>query len=136
MTEFELIKSLVPALPVNATTIVGAGDDCAVIDLGLPNQWVLFKTDAVVAGVHFTMETAPEKIGYKALARCLSDFAAMAGQPGSAVVTLALPPGYDGGWVNALYGGLNAAARRFGVAVVGGETTTNPERVLISVAML
>ena len=48
----------------------------------------LFKTDAVVEGTHFTGETPPEKIGRKALARCLSDVAAMAGTPGAALVTI------------------------------------------------
>jgi thiamine-monophosphate kinase len=136
MTEFELINDLVPGLATNATTVAGAGDDCAVVDLGLPGQWVLFKTDAVVEGIHFTPDTPPEKVGYKALARCLSDFAAMAGQPGSAVITLALPPNFEPAWVRGVYAGLNTLARRYGVAIVGGETTTNPERVLISVAMI
>ena len=54
--------------------------DCAVLDLGLPDHLMLFKTDAVVEGMLFT-QTPPEKIGHKALGRCLSDIAAMAGTP-------------------------------------------------------
>src|SRR5882762_703321 len=90
MNEIEFIAHLVPTLPRNSSVIVTAGDDCAVLDLGAP-EYVLFKTDAVVEGVHFTAETPPEKIGRKALARCLSDIAAMAGKPNSALVTIALP---------------------------------------------
>jgi len=136
VNEFELIRRLTASLPSNDTVITGPGDDCAVLDLGLPGRLVLFKTDAVVEGIHFTREAAPEKIGHKALGRCLSDVAAMAGEPTAALVTLALPPHFDPAFVSAIYDGLNALARRHAVAVVGGETTTNPERLLISVALL
>src|SRR5213595_590051 len=135
MDEFELIARLTRSLPTNASTVVGPGDDCALIDLGLPDGLVLFKTDAVVEGVHFHKGAPPEKIGYKALARCLSDVAAMAGTPTHALITLALPAGFDPGLVEAIYAGTTALAARHGVAIVGGETTTNPERLLISVAL-
>src|ERR1051325_8269677 len=135
MNEIELIARLVATLPRNDSVIVAAGDDCAVLDLGAP-EYVLFKTDAVVEGIHFTAETEPEKIGRKALARCLSDIAAMAGTPTAAVVTLALPREFDVERVERIYAGMNALARAHAVAIVGGETTTNPERVLISVALL
>lgn len=136
MNEFELIRRLTASLPSNDTVVIGAGDDCAVLDLGLPGRLVLFKTDAVVEGIHFTREAAPENVGHKALGRCLSDVAAMAGEPTAALVTLALPPQFDPAYVSAIYDGLNALARRHAVAIVGGETTTNPERILISVALL
>jgi len=136
MKEFDLINLLTPGLPHNASVIVGAGDDCAVLDAGLPDRWQLFKTDAVVEGVHFTAETPPEKIGHKALARCLSDIAAMAGTPTSAVITIGLPKAFDAERVRRVYDGLNALARRHGVAIVGGETTTCPERMFLSVAVL
>ncbi len=91
MNEFELIAKLTKSLPTNETVVAGAGDDCAVLDFGLKEKLFLFKTDAVVEGVHFTNETSPEKIGHKALARCLSDIAAMAGTPSAALVTIGLP---------------------------------------------
>jgi len=136
MNEFELINHLTPLLPVNDSVVAGAGDDCAVLDLGLPDQFLLFKTDAVVEGIHFTATTLPGKIGHKALGRCLSDIAAMAGTPTAAVVTLALPRDFDAIFVEAIYVGMNALANRHEVAIVGGETTTNPERMLISVSVL
>ena len=136
MNEFELIHRLTQSLPANATVVTGAGDDCAVLDLGVPGRLILFKTDAVVEGVHFTRETPPEMIGRKALARGLSDIAAMAGTPTAALVTLALPTGFDAEFVAKIYAGLTALAERFQVAIVGGETTTNPERILISIALL
>jgi thiamine-monophosphate kinase len=136
MNEFELIARLKPGLATNSSVVAGAGDDCAVLDLGLPDRFVLFKTDAVVEGIHFLADALPEQVGHKALARCLSDIAAMGGEPNSAVVTLALPEDFDPRRVEKVYEGLNATARRHGVAVVGGETTTNPDRMLISVAVV
>ena len=136
LNEFELIGRLTRSVPANKSVVVGPGDDCAVLDLGLSDKLLLFKTDAVVEGIHFTPGTSPEKIGHKALGRCLSDIAAMAGTPTAALVTLALPANFDLAYVEAIYTGLNALARRHEVALVGGETTANPERILISVALL
>lgn len=136
MNEFELIAKLAKSLPSNENVVVGAGDDCAVLDFGLADKLFLFKTDAVVEGVHFTGETPPEKIGRKALARCLSDIAAMAGTPSAALVTIGLPKKFDAEFVEKIYHGLNAVAKDFGVAVVGGETTTNPGGIFISIALL
>ena len=136
MDEFELIRRLTRSLPGNPGVVTGPGDDCAVLDLNIPGRLLLFKTDAVVEGVHFTAATPPEKIGRKALARCLSDIAAMAGTPVAAVVTLGLPIGFDAERVEQIYQGLNELARLHEVAVVGGETTTNPGQILISIAVI
>ena len=136
MNEFELISRLTRSLPTNKTVVVGAGDDCAVLDLGRGDRLLLFKTDAVVEGIHFTSDAPPEKIGHKALGRALSDIAAMAGTPSAALITLALPRGFDVEFVERIYAGIHALARRHDVAIVGGETTTNPERTLIAVALL
>lgn len=136
MNELELIQRLTRSLPGNETVVAGPGDDCAVLDLKLPGQWLLFKTDAVVGGVHFTSATPPEKIGHKALARCLSDIAAMGGTPTAAVITLALPTEFEPAFLEGIYGGINSLATRHNVAIVGGETTTNPAGILISIALL
>jgi thiamine-monophosphate kinase len=136
MNELELITRLTKALPANAAVVTGAGDDCAVLDFGLPDKLFLFKTDAAVEGVHFEKATPPEKIGRKALARCLSDIAAMAGTPAAAVVTIGLPEHFKPETIEKIYDGLNHLAKKHGVAVVGGETTANPERIFISVALL
>jgi thiamine-monophosphate kinase len=136
MNEFELIASLSAGLPSNAAVIAGAGDDCAVLESGQAGRALLLKADAVVEGIHFLPSAEPEKVGHKALGRCLSDIAAMAGRPLAAVVTLALPKNFDPDFIKRIYAGMNALARRHGVAMVGGETTSNPERLLISVALL
>lgn len=135
MTEFELIDRLKPLLPTNDFVVTGAGDDCSILDLGAPDL-TLFKTDAVVEGIHFTPDTEPERVGHKALGRCLSDVAAMAGWPIAAVVTLGLPRGFDPDRIQGLYRGLCRLASQHQVAVVGGETTTNPDRLLVSVSVV
>jgi thiamine-monophosphate kinase len=136
MNELELIARLTKALPANAAVVTGAGDDCAVLDLGVPDKLLLFKTDAIVEGVHFEKGAPPEKIGRKALARCLSDIAAMAGTPTAAVVTLGLPEQFKPATIEKIYDGLNHLAKKHGVAIVGGETTAGPEHLFISIALL
>jgi thiamine-monophosphate kinase len=136
MNEFELIAKLAPGLPGNAAVKTGAGDDCALLELGIPGKFLLFKTDAVVEGVHFLPETPARKVGRKALARCLSDIAANAGAPCAALVTLGLPAGFDPDRVLEIYEGMSELARQFGVAIVGGETTRNPGGLLISISMV
>jgi thiamine-monophosphate kinase len=136
MTEFELIAKLLPGLPTHSAVKVGAGDDCAVLDIGLPDRNLLFKTDALVEGVHFSEGAEPAKIGRKAIARALSDIAAMGGTPSAAVITIGLPKDFSAQRVTKIYDGINAIAREHHVAIVGGETTTNPERIFISVAMI
>ncbi len=136
MNEFELITRLTRSLPANKSVVVGPGDDCAVLEGGGPDRLLLFKTDAVVEGIHFEPATPPQKIGHKAMGRCLSDIAAMAGTPTAALVTIALPRNFDVNFVESIYAGMNVLARRHEVAIVGGETTANPERMLISVALL
>lgn len=135
MNEFDLIALLTKTLPGNESVVVGAGDDCAVLDCGAVDRQLLFKTDAMVEGIHFTKDTPPEKVGRKALARCLSDIAAMAGTPNAALVTIGLPKNYEVKVVEQLYAGMNTLAKEHGVAIVGGETTTSPERMFISIAL-
>lgn len=136
MNEFELIAKLIPKLATNDTIVTGAGDDCAVLNLGIPGKQLLFKTDAVVEGIHFTKETDPQLIGRKALARVLSDIAAMAGAPTAATITIGLQKNFDPERVEKIYDGINALAKEHKVAIVGGETTTSPERIFISVALI
>lgn len=135
MDEFTLIQHVTRHLPTRPEVVVPAGDDCAVLRLaGSDRDW-LFKTDAVIEGVHFTADAPAEKIGHKALARCLSDVAAMGGQPFAALVTLGLSDNRHPERILQVYSGLSALARRYEVAIVGGETTRNPGGLLLSVAL-
>lgn len=136
MNEFELIKQLTTGMATGEGVIVGPGDDCAVLDLGGAGNWLLFKTDAVVEGVHFDRGTEAKRVGHKALARCLSDIAAMGGAPRHALITLGLPDGFDPGYIKGIYDGLRNVGDRFGVSLVGGETTANGDRLMLSVSLI
>src|SRR4051795_1762449 len=115
MNEFELISKLTKSLPTNQWVVTSAGDDCAVLDSGQPGRYLLFKTDAVVQGIHFEKDADPVRVGHKALARCLSDIAAMAGRPIAALVTIALPKEFDAEYVRKIYDGMSSVARKYGV---------------------
>jgi thiamine-monophosphate kinase len=107
-----------------------------VLDLGLQHELVLFKTDAIVAEVHFTKSDPPEKVGRKALARPLSDIAAAAGKPISCLVTIGLSKAFDPDYVLAFYRGLNELARSYNVSVSGGETTRISDTMFASVSLV
>jgi len=136
MNEFELLERIIPTLPGNETVVKGAGDDCAVLDFGLKDQLILFKTDAVVENVHFTAKTAAALVGRKALARALSDIAAAAGTPKACLVTLGLPKEFEPEFVFKFYDGLNSLAREHEIAVSGGEITTTHTGIFANVALL
>jgi thiamine-monophosphate kinase len=135
MGEDTVVAALTRALPCGRDVRVGAGDDCAVIGGPRDRWWRLLKTDAVVEGVHFLRDEKPERVGWKALCRAISDIAAMGGIPEHALITLAVRPETKFAWVRGLYAGLKKAARRFGVSIVGGETSSSPGPAFISVAL-
>ena len=118
-----------------SSVLVGPGDDCAVLRGTRRGERLLFKTDAVVEGVHFIAATPSALVGRKALGRALSDIAAMGGTPTYAVITLAVPPGTTPARLTGIYRGLTALARRHGVQLVGGETT-RAAQLLLSIALL
>ncbi len=136
--EEELVRKLVSGLPGSSGLLTGPGDDCAVIELGDGDDDVgLFKTDCVIEGVHFEAATDAELVGQKALARTLSDIAAMGGSPTFALVTLATDGSRTVDEVEGWYRGIVDAAERYGCVIAGGETSRLPSRgALISIAML
>ncbi|MEM7015506.1 MAG: thiamine-phosphate kinase, partial [Verrucomicrobiota bacterium] len=130
-----LIDLLTGNLGSNPQLLVGPGDDCAVIDFGDSKDRGLLKTDCVIEGVHFLPDADPEKVGWKAAARVVSDFAAMGGgQPEQALVTLIAPSERNVDWARGIYVGLDRCAQKFGFAIAGGETSTS-EIAVISVSM-
>lgn len=120
-----LIRLLVPGLPRRPNVVVPAGDDCAVVRLDARWDGVA-KSDAVVEGVHFEPAAPAARIGHKALARVLSDFAAMGAEPHFVLVNLVAPASTPVRRIQQVYAGLNRLARAWDVAVVGGETVTGP----------
>ena len=115
--------------------LTGVGDDCAVLRGSGKNHFLLFKTDAVVEGVHFIPTERPELIGRKALARALSDLAAMGASPVAAVITLGVPKDESVRRLRAIYRGMERVAKKYRVNLVGGETTC-ARQLFLSVALL
>jgi thiamine-monophosphate kinase len=99
------------------------GDDCAILTPPRGRQ-LLVTTDMLVDGVHFALSThTAQDCGWKALARGLSDIAAMGGDPHWCFVSLALTAAVDQRWLRNFYRGLNALAKRHGVSLAGGDLT-------------
>jgi thiamine-monophosphate kinase len=130
--EDRLVEHLVGLLeadgPRREDVRVGAGDDCAVIACGGRGEDLLFKTDAVIEGVHYLPTDDPGAVGAKAINRAISDIAAMGGRPTHALLTLACPNNVSVDSITLFYRGCVAAARRFDIAVVGGDTAGLPDR--------
>jgi thiamine-monophosphate kinase len=134
--EDRLLDQLLPRLPLVKTVINGPGDDCAVVELRDRGKLVVLKTDCVVAGVHFLPTANAVDVGWKAMMRPLSDFAATSAVPQFALITLIAPEETKVRWVKELYGGLRRAAKRFKVSIVGGETSGTRGPVAISVSIV
>ncbi len=121
-----LQRLLQQGLPGHEGLLIGPGDDCAVVTRD--DAWDgLLKTDVVIEGIHFTRETEPRLIGRKALARALSDIAAMGGLPEHALITLLVHPSRSVELLEGVYEGLCGLAERFGVSLAGGETAALPD---------
>jgi len=130
-----VVEAITRALPLGTDVRRGAGDDCAVIGGPRDRRWQLLKTDCVVEGVHFLPGEKSARVGWKALCRAISDIGAMGGVPRHAMITIALHPEVEMKWLRGLYAGIRRAARRFGVSIVGGETSRSPGPAFISIAL-
>lgn len=113
----------------------GLGHDCAVLAPAPGGSDLVLKTDAIVEGVHFLRTTPAALAGRKALARALSDLAAAGATPRAALVTAGCPNPKSAARLQSIYQGLARAARKWGVAVVGGETVRT-RQLLLSVSLL
>ena len=134
--EFGFIERIeAGALPPAAGVRCGIGDDCAV--LACENSRVrLITSDLMVEGVHFVVEGSdPGGLGHKLLAVNLSDVAAMGGEPREALISLAIPPELDVGYMERVYHGLRGLAARFGVNVVGGDTTRSTGPLVMNLTL-
>jgi thiamine-monophosphate kinase len=133
--EDRLLGRLLPGLPLAKAVVNGPGDDCAVVETPGRGNFLVLKTDCVVAGVHFLPITDALDVGWKAMMRPLSDFAATSALPQFALITLIAPKQTKIEWVERLYRGLRRAAKRFKVSIVGGEMSSTPGPVAISVSV-
>src|SRR5437764_5173724 len=131
--EDALLALLLRGLPQSRSFI---GNDCAVVKFPGAQNLLVLKTDCVVERVHFRSTTNPELVGWKAMMRPLSDFAAVSAVPQFALITLIVPAATPTSWIKRLYRGLKRAASKFDVAIVGGETsaTRGPAAVSVSIS--
>jgi len=135
--EDEMIRRLTKTWPKKSPRLLyGTGQDCAILRMPAKKGKVqLFKTDSVVESVHFTSQEKPERVGWKALARCVSDIAAMGGLPTFALITLGAPPATLFSRVSGIYKGVEACAKTYQIDLVGGETT-QAAQLFLSIALL
>jgi thiamine-monophosphate kinase len=134
--EFGLIDHLTKDIKIkNETSIMGIGDDAAVIDIG--DKYQLISTDILVEGVHFNLAYVPLKhLGYKSVAVNVSDICAMNGTPKQITVGLAMSNRFTVEALEELYEGIKLACEHYGVDLVGGDTTSSVSGLMLSITVL
>ena len=127
MNELELVERIRKMTgstnPASGVTL-GIGHDCAVFRPP-PGFDLLLKTDQLIERVHFKSRTPAPAVGERALARALSDIAAMGGEPRACLVSLALPKSKSGMWAIDFFKGLLRLARRTKTVLAGGDLSTS-----------
>lgn len=134
--EFGLIKRVTAQAKIkNESTLKGVGDDCAV--LNFPDKRVVVTTDLLTEGVHFNLVYVPLKhLGYKAVSVNLSDICAMNAIPRQITVSLAISSKFTVEAIDELYEGIHLACERYGVDLVGGDTTSSLTGLTISITAI
>ena len=134
--EFGLIEHLTQEIKLkNTSSVLGVGDDAAVIDV--KNRLQVVSTDILVEGIHFDLHYAPLKhIGYKAIASNLSDIAAMNAKPEQVLVSIAISSRFTVEAVEEIYKGIYACCNRYNVDLVGGDTSSSAGGLFINVTVL
>ncbi len=134
--EFGLIEHLTRNFPIKQpSTIKGVGDDAAVIENG--DYCTVVSTDMLVEGIHFDLAYVPLKhLGYKAVMVNLSDIYAMNAFPKQITVSIAMSNRFSVEALDELYEGIHAACEAHGVDLVGGDTTSAPKGLIISITAI
>ena len=134
--EFGLISHLTKDIkPINASTLMGVGDDCAVMHY--PDKEVLVTTDMLMEGVHFDLTYIDlQHLGYKSAMVNISDIFAMNGTPRQLVVSIALSRRFKVEDLEQFYSGLRMACDKWGVDIVGGDTTSSLTGLAISITCI
>jgi len=128
-SEFEIIRRYFDRPAPRA--VLGVGDDAALLGPSAGLELAV-STDLLLEGTHFRPGAAPRPLGHKALAVNLSDMAAMGAAPRWATLALSLPRA-DEAWLEAFAAGFFALAGRFGVELVGGDTTRGPLAICVTI---
>ena len=134
--EFGLIEHLTKGFLLNnASSVKGVGDDAAIIDNG--KFMTVVSTDTLVEGIHFDLMYTPLKhLGYKAIVVNLSDIYAMNAQPKQVTVSIAISNRFSVEALKELYDGIGLACEKYQVDLVGGDTTSAPKGLFISVTAI
>lgn len=138
--EIKLIERISRKIRADASVIKGIGDDAAVImwpdSEPARGKYLLYTCDMLVEDVHFTLSGAtPFQIGWKAMARNLSDIAAMGGVGRYSVVSLGAPPKMKVSIIDGIYDGIRAACGKFKVNIVGGDMSKS-KKTVISISLI
>lgn len=133
MGKFGLIDHITRKIaPVSKSTVLGIGDDAAVIDNG--NEATLVSTDLLLEGIHFNLVYTPFKhLGYKAVVRALSDIWAMNGSPAQLLVAIGISSRFFVEQIDDLYEGIYLACKKYKVDLAGGDITSSVTGLTISV---
>lgn len=134
--EFGLIHHLTDNIKIkNESTVKGVGDDCAV--LHYPDSEVLVTTDMLMEGVHFDLTYIDlQHLGYKSAMVNISDIFAMNGTPRQLTVSIALSKRFKVEDMEEFYSGLRMACDKWGVDIVGGDTTSSYTGLAISITCI
>jgi thiamine-monophosphate kinase len=123
--EFGLIARIVARLDISPATVLGPGDDAAVV--AAPDGRIVASTDVLVEGKHFRRDwSSAADVGHRAAAANLADIAAMGAAPTALLVALCVPIDLEVTWAEELAGGLSAEAGSVGASVVGGDMSSSP----------
>ncbi|MFT6914850.1 MAG: thiamine-monophosphate kinase [Motiliproteus sp.] len=132
IAEFELIERYFSTLPGYGRGVdLGIGDDCALLSVP-EGQQLAVSIDTLVEGVHFLPGMPADELAHRALASCVSDLAAMGATPAWLTLALTLPKA-DEAWLRLFSQGLGAALQRYGLSLVGGDTTRGPRLLSLQV---
>lgn len=132
MSEFDLITHYFKHLSAEHPDVtLGIGDDCALLNVP-SGMHLAMSTDTLNAGIHFPDASHAVDIGYKSLAVNLSDLAAMGAKPAWVSLNLSLPD-YDKDWLDGFCQGFAELAQRYGMQLVGGDTTRGPLSISVQV---
>jgi thiamine-monophosphate kinase len=140
--EDELVKKIATATefpkanrPSRGGLSLGIGDDAALLR-ARPGYQIIWTCDWFLEGSHFLRDLhPPDSVGWKCLARAVSDVGAMGGQPKYYLLSLAIPNSHRGAWLDRFLAGLKRAGHRFGCQLAGGDTTRN-DKILIDITVI
>lgn len=133
--ERQFLNWLFQTIPSSPHSLIGNGDDCAVINQ--MDSKILVATDMLVDGIHFnSAEISPELIGRKAVAVNFSDIAAMGGLPLAVFVSLALPKTQSLEWLKKVMLGAQDISKQFNCGIDGGDTNTWTDKFAINVCVI